>query len=154
MKKIIIAAVIAGGLLLGPSSILAKDDTFDYVKLEHKFNKIEWAPFNNKNFTKGTKPIILIVGSTTCGYCKKLKQTMNQDKALRNIIMNNFTPIYVEQDISYLPEYLKTPMTPTIYFLTADSKHLLIDKVVGAPEAGYLTKATLFILKQIAADRG
>jgi len=148
MKKTIVKIMMASILSLSLTPNLSAKEELNHLKLTQKFESVKWNHLNKKTLYEGDRPVFLIVGGSTCHFCKILKDNISNSDVLRNILMNNFTTIYVEQDLSYCPDELQSKMTPTIHFLDKDGKQPLIKKVVGDPGIDYLVKASLFILKQ------
>ena len=74
--------------------------------------------YNDMSDGKLTKPVLLMVGSTTCKFCKKELSKMNSDKTFSDFINNNMEFIYVNQDKDFLPIDYYAEMTPAFFILS------------------------------------
>ena len=71
------------------------------------------------------KKAIVIIGSENCHYCEKLLNDIESNNDIRNIINNNFIPIYLDKDKDFIPIDLYSTLTPTVYILSNDLNHIL-----------------------------
>ncbi|MDD5716273.1 MAG: thioredoxin family protein [Sulfuricurvum sp.] len=88
---------------------------------------IEW----NNNFTdaqakakKESKPLLVLITSEQCRWCRKLESTTLEDEGIISKINGHFVPIHVTRDKSVYPKNLTAQMVPMSYFLDGNGKVL------------------------------
>ena len=64
-----------------------------------------------------SKPIILIVSSETCPWCRKLENQTLSKEYIDKIIQDNFIPIAQTKEIDNLPPKFYPKYVPTVYFI-------------------------------------
>jgi len=66
---------------------------------------------------KENKPLMVLITSETCRYCRKLEATTLQDESVIAKINTHFQTVHVTKDKSIYPKTLTTKMVPTTYFI-------------------------------------
>jgi thioredoxin-related protein len=102
-------------------------------------DSINWSSYNElitkfkTNKLTIEKPILLFVGATTCGYCKKQLDIFNSSDKLSSFINKNYYPVIVFQDKEKdLLDRYKTDITPTLIILNpADLTQMTPDNTKG-----------------------
>lgn len=80
-----------------------------------------------------SKPIVIIVGASTCHYCKGEIELMNSSEEYSSLVNENFYNVYVNQDQIELPPHLNAETTPTTFILDPTNGFPLVQSpAVGA----------------------
>lgn len=66
---------------------------------------------------KENKPLMVLITSEQCRWCRKLESTTLQDESIVNRINGNFQVVNVTKDKSNYPKNLTAKMVPMSYFL-------------------------------------
>lgn len=66
---------------------------------------------------KENKPLMVLITSEQCRWCRKLENTTLQDESIVNRINGNFQVVNVTKDKSNYPKNLTAKMVPMSYFL-------------------------------------
>lgn len=109
MKKILIVAFFASLLSL---SLFSSVDFPKEMGYEIEYEKaLEKAK-------KEKKPILLVVKTKTCPWCKKLERQTLKKEAIHTKIIENFIPLTLyKKDL--LSKGLNTKVVPTVYFISS-----------------------------------
>ena len=76
---------------------------------------------------KMNKPIMVYVEAEHCPWCTKMLEEVLEEKDTINVLNKDFVLIKLDIDGRDVKEYFpNTSMTPTTYFISADSKPLLM----------------------------
>lgn len=94
------------------------------------------------------KPIVIVVGASTCHYCKAEVQLMNSSEEYYSLVNTDFYSVYVNQDQIELPPHLNAETTPTTFILDPKNGFPLVQSpAVGAVPIDqmieYLTKINI-----------
>ena len=88
-------------------------------------SEIQWSP----NFadaqvkaTKESKPLLVLITSEQCWWCRKLEATTLEDDGVIQKINQKFVAVHVTRDKSVYPQTLKAKMVPMSYFLDGNGK--------------------------------
>jgi len=73
---------------------------------------------------KESKPMLVLITSEQCRWCRKLEATTLEDEAVINQINANFAAVHVTRDKSVYPKNLTAKMVPMSYFLDSNGKVL------------------------------
>lgn len=71
---------------------------------------------------KESKPIMVVITTEQCRWCRKLESTTFSDDAIINRINADFIPVHVTRDKSLYPKHLSAKMVPMSYFLDSNGK--------------------------------
>lgn len=66
---------------------------------------------------KSNKPLLVLITSETCGYCRKLESTTLKDEKIAGRINSKFEAVNVTRDKSIYPKTLVAKMVPMSYFI-------------------------------------
>jgi len=106
MKKIIFLALFATSLF---STDIVWQDTFASAQAKAK---------------KESKPMLVIITTEQCRWCRKLEATTLSDDEIISKINTRFIPVHVTRDKSVYPKTLSAKMVPMSYFLDENGKVL------------------------------
>jgi thioredoxin-related protein len=143
IKKIALSLIMFSSLAYSNNDIFSdpKVDTISYFKTYD--NNIKWtdykSAYNLYLDKKNNKHLFIMVGSTTCTYCKIAKQKINENKELINYINENFIPIYINQDKDFIPVDLMVPGTPA-FWVTRSNGVPLYRPIMGLKSVDELFK--------------
>lgn len=73
---------------------------------------------------KESKPMLVIITTEQCRWCRKLEATTLEDPSIVNRINTRFSAVHVTRDKSVYPKNLTAPMVPMSYFLDPNGKVL------------------------------
>jgi uncharacterized protein YyaL (SSP411 family) len=106
MKKIIFLALFTATLF---SAEIAWQETFSQAQTKAK---------------KESKPMLVIITTEQCRWCRKLEATTLSDDEIISKINTRFVPVHVTRDKSVYPKALSAKMVPMSYFLDESGKVL------------------------------
>ncbi|MFY9143200.1 thioredoxin family protein [Sulfuricurvum sp.] len=104
MKKLIVLILLSIGVF---GAEIAWNDTFAEAQAKAK---------------KESKPMLVLITSEQCRWCRKLEATTLQDEAVIARINSQFKAVHVTRDKSVYPKNLSAKMVPMSYFLDGDGK--------------------------------
>ena len=109
MKKILLTLMLAGSLFAsGLNWVNSFSDALKISKQKHK-------------------PIMIFVEAEHCPWCTKMLEEVLEEKETIKVLNRDYVLVKLDIDGREAREYFpNTPMTPTTYFLSADSKPLLM----------------------------
>jgi len=96
--------------------------------------EVNWQPNYNAARAEAKRtgrPMLVLLVSHTCRWCRKLKNRTLQNPEIVTYINNHFVPLIVYRENLDFPDFIKSPMVPTTFFLTSNEKMLM------KPVAGY-----------------
>ena len=68
------------------------------------------------------KPIMLVLSTKTCAWCRKLeRQTLKKD-FIKEIIKKDFIPLSIDRDHGIYPDDFKTDVVPTVFIINAHNE--------------------------------
>lgn len=109
---------------------------------------VNWTNYKEAyNKRDNGKPMLIIVGATTCGFCKKEKDNINQNEELVSLINSSLNPVYINQDKDFTPVDLISSATPAIFFAKPDGT------VLTKPMLGVVNNEELFQYAKIIIKR-
>lgn len=73
---------------------------------------------------KESKPMLLIITTEQCRWCRKLEATTLEDDTIISTINSKFSAVHVTRDKSVYPKNLTAKMVPMSYFLDPNGKIL------------------------------
>lgn len=73
---------------------------------------------------KESKPMLVIITTEQCRWCRKLESTTLSDDEVISKINSRFVPVHVTRDKSVYPKNLTAKMVPMSYFLDPNGKEL------------------------------
>lgn len=73
---------------------------------------------------KESKPMLVIITTEQCRWCRKLEATTLEDSMIISTINTKFSAVHVTRDKSVYPKNLTAPMVPMSYFLDPNGKVL------------------------------
>ncbi len=101
------------------------------------FAQIEWLDSYDEALKRSReldRPILLLMVSDSCGWCRKLKEKTLQNPEVENYINRRYVPLMLNRERDEYPSFIKAKYVPTTFYIDPDGK-LLIDPVVGYWEA-------------------
>jgi thioredoxin-related protein len=104
MKKLIVLILYSIGVF---GAEIAWNDTFAEAQSKAK---------------KESKPLLVLITSEQCRWCRNLEATTLQDEAIIERINAQFTAVHVTRDKSVYPKNLSAKMVPMSYFLDGEGK--------------------------------
>lgn len=67
---------------------------------------------------KENKPIMMVLSTTTCPWCRKLERQTLKKKNIDSIIKANFIPLALNRDETQTyPKVFETKVVPTVFFI-------------------------------------
>jgi len=106
MKKLALLALLTANLF---AIDIAWNDTYEQAQAKAK---------------KESKPMLVIITSEQCRWCRKLESTTLSDDEIVSKINSRFIPVHVTRDKSVYPKNLTAKMVPMSYFLDSTGKIL------------------------------
>jgi protein disulfide-isomerase len=106
MKKILLFMLLSITLF---GAEIAWNDTFAEAQTKAK---------------KESKPMMVLITSEQCRWCRKLEATTLSDETVISKINTKFIPVHVTRDKSAYPKTLTAKMVPMSYFLDGEGKVL------------------------------
>lgn len=106
MKKILLLALLSAALF---GAEIGWEDTFAAAQAKAK---------------KESKPMLVIITTEQCRWCRKLEATTLSDDEIISKINTRFVPVHVTRDKSIYPKTLSAKMVPMSYFLDGNGKVL------------------------------
>ncbi|EQB40361.1 hypothetical protein M947_00770 [Sulfurimonas hongkongensis] len=73
---------------------------------------------------KENKNLYILITSSTCGWCKKFKNTTLQDKEVLKMLNEKYILVHLDRDIDDFPSWMKVKSVPRHYFVTAKGKEI------------------------------
>ena len=99
-----------------------------------------------KESQKANKPMLVVYSSHHCRYCVQLDNTTFKNQQVIEYLDKNFVSVIVYTDENdFIPPGLRTPSTPTIWFLYPTTEPMF-EPILGAIDAENFYKA-LHIVK-------
>ena len=116
MKRVILRSLVLGSLLW--SGILYANELHWEESLQSAFDKA----------SKTNRPLMVMVESKSCRWCKKMKHRTLEDDAV-SVRLKNYVLVKIDRDevSSEFVPYAK--YVPTIYFMTPKQK--ILERVTG-----------------------
>ena len=71
---------------------------------------------------KESKPMLVIITTEQCRWCRKLESTTLSEEAIISKINTHFVPVHVTRDKSVYPKTLSAKMVPMSYFIDGNGK--------------------------------
>lgn len=106
MKKIALLALLMANLF---AVEIAWNDTYAQAQAKAK---------------KESKPMLVIITTEECRWCRKLEATTLSDDEVVSKINSHFVPVHITRDKSVYPKNLTAKMVPMSYFLDGNGKVL------------------------------
>lgn len=106
MKKLGLLALLMANLF---ASDIAWNDTYEQAQAKAK---------------KESKPMLVIITTEQCRWCRKLEATTLSDDEVVSKINSRFVPVHLTRDKSVYPKNLTAKMVPMSYFLDGNGKIL------------------------------
>ncbi len=88
---------------------------------------INWSPNYadaQAKAKKESKPMLVIITTEQCRWCRKLEATTLEDPSIVQQINTRFSAVHVTRDKSVYPKNLSAKMVPMSYFLDPNGKVL------------------------------
>lgn len=90
-------------------------------------SEVQWssnfAEAQKKSLQEG-KPLMVLITSEQCRWCRKLEATTLEDETIVSQINGQFSAVHVTRDKSIYPKNLVAKMVPMSYFLDGNGKIL------------------------------
>ena len=112
--------------------------------------EVNWQPNYNtakEEAKKSGKPMLVILVSHTCRWCRKLENRTLQNPKIVNYVNNFFVPVIVYRGEGDYPEFIRSSMIPTTFFLTPNEKMIMKPSVGYWEPIDYMSDLTLAIKK-------
>ncbi|AFV98040.1 MULTISPECIES: thioredoxin family protein [unclassified Sulfuricurvum] len=106
MKKTVLLVLLMANLF---GAEIIWQDTFAHAQAKAK---------------KESKPMLVIITTEQCRWCRKLEATTLSDDDIISKINSSFIPVHVTRDKSVYPKTLSANMVPMSYFLDGNGKVL------------------------------
>ena len=107
MKKLLLLFLLTIGLF---GAEIAWNSSYDQALLKAK---------------KEGKPIMVLITSESCRWCRKLESTTLQDEEIVSRINTSFQAVNVTKDKSVYPKNLSAKMVPMSYFIDSRNGKVL-----------------------------
>jgi thioredoxin-related protein len=104
MKKVVLLGFLMANLF---ASDIAWNDTYEQAQAKAK---------------KESKPLLVLITSEQCRWCRKFEATTLQDEAIISKLNSKFVTVHVTRDKSIYPKNLSAKMVPMNYFLDSNGK--------------------------------
>ncbi|OHD83952.1 MAG: hypothetical protein A3I60_06550 [Sulfuricurvum sp. RIFCSPLOWO2_02_FULL_43_45] len=106
MKKTVLLVLLMANLF---GAEIIWQDTFAHAQAKAK---------------KESKPMLVIITTEQCRWCRKLEATTLSDDDIISKINSSFIPVHVTRDKSVYPKTLSANMVPMSYFLDGNGRVL------------------------------
>ncbi|MDD2448609.1 MAG: thioredoxin family protein [Sulfurimonas sp.] len=73
---------------------------------------------------KENKNLYVLITSSTCGWCKKFKNTTLQDEEVLKMLNEKYILVNIDRDIDDFPSWMNTKSVPRHYFVTAKGEEI------------------------------
>lgn len=83
-----------------------------------------------KKAKKEDKQVMLFMTANFCPWCIKFEKKVLKKEYIDAKLHKNYIPLILNQEEGKFPEKLKSPITPTMYFIDAKTQKV-VDKVIG-----------------------
>lgn len=96
--------------------------------------EVNWQPNYNAakaEAKKSGKPMLVILVSHTCRWCRKLENRTLQNPKVVDYVNKFFVPVIVYRGEGDYPDFIRSSMIPTTFFLTPN------EKMIMQPSVGY-----------------
>jgi len=110
--------------------------------------EINWQPNYNTAKAiakKSGKPMLVILVSHTCRWCIKLENRTLQNPKVVDYVNRFFVPVIVYRDKKNFPDFIRSSMVPTTFFLTPNEKKIIQPSVGYWEPIDYLSDLTMAI---------
>ncbi len=119
-------------------------------------SEIHWAKDYHegvKESQKTDKPMLVVYSRHTCKYCVQLNNTTFKDAKVIQYLNENFVSIISYSDENdFIPPALRTPSTPTIWFLFPTTEPMF-QPILGAVDAKNFYNALQIVKKEFDENR-
>lgn len=107
MKKIILLLILSVGIF---AAEITWNTTYDAALAKAK---------------KESKPLMVVITTEQCRWCRKLEATTLQDAEIVSRINSKFQAVSVTKDKSIYPKTLTAKMVPTSYFIDPSTEKVI-----------------------------
>ncbi len=93
--------------------------------------EVEWRPSYDQaqaEAKKAQRPILVLLVSHTCHWCRKLENRTLQNPEVVEFINTHFVPVLVYREDGGYPDTIHSSLVPTTFYLTPEGKYLLNPK--------------------------
>ena len=73
-----------------------------------------------------SKPIMLVVSSRSCPWCRKFERQTLQNSMIHDIVSKNFIPLAVDKNYSFFPEQFMSKVVPAVFFIDPKSEKAIL----------------------------
>jgi len=80
---------------------------------------------------KNGRPMLIVLVSHTCRWCRKLENRTLQNPKVVDYVNKFFVPVMVYRGEGNYPDFIRSSMVPTTFFLTPN------EKMIMQPSPGY-----------------
>lgn len=63
------------------------------------------------------KPIMMVISTKTCPWCRKLENQTLKKSMVHNIVSKNFVPVTLNRGDDIYPKQFKAKVVPTVFFI-------------------------------------
>ncbi len=98
------------------------------------FSEIKWQSSYETAIKKARqldRPVLAVLVSKHCRWCKKLEQRTLADPKIEEFINTHFVPVILVREEGGYPDYIKSRYVPATFYITPQEKFLM------KPVAGY-----------------
>jgi uncharacterized protein YyaL (SSP411 family) len=69
--------------------------------------------------------MMVLLVSHTCRWCRKLENRTLQNPEVSAYVNRHFVPVLIYREDGGFPDFIRSPLVPTTFFLTPDEKNLV-----------------------------
>ena len=114
------------------------------------FAEVNWRPDYASALAEAKrdgKPLMVLLVSHTCRWCRRLENRTLENPEVSAFINRHFVPVLLYREDRNRPEFIRSSMVPTTFFLTPQQKNI-VKPVVGYWEpSDYLSDLRLALKK-------
>ena len=96
---------------------------------------------------KQDKPMLVILVSHTCRWCRKLENRTLQNPEIVEYVNRHFIPVLLYREDRNFPDFIHSSMVPTTFFLTPDGKNIIKPAVGYWEPTDYMSDLKLVVGK-------
>lgn len=96
---------------------------------------------------KQNRPMLVILVSHTCRWCRKLENRTLQNPEVVEYINGHFVPVLVYREDRNFPDFISSSLVPTTFFLTPDEKNIIKPAVGYWEPEDYMSDLVLAVKK-------
>lgn len=83
-----------------------------------------------KKAKEHNKPIMMVISSKTCPWCRKFERQTLKKKMIDNIVSKNYIPLALTRDVDKYPKQFNAKVVPTVFFIDPGNEKVF-DRSLG-----------------------